>query len=171
MSVARQLRPVLTSSIHLVGFSFCIASILWLPNITNPLHKGVGGSCQFLTIIALLMATLTFFVGLLGDIYSNRQLSAFRYALSVCATPLEVLIGIGYWGIYAIDKTKVTPPGHGIALLPNLGLHAVPAVMLTLDMLTGPAWPIKTSTVVFLDTAFFLLYWAWLEYCFSYNKW
>jgi hypothetical protein len=162
---------MLKSSIHLVGLLFCIASILWLPNITNPLHNGVGGSFQFLTIIALFMTTLTFFVSILGDLYPSKQLFALKYALSVCATPLEVLIGIGYWSIYAIDKTKVVPPGHGIALLPNLGLHAVPAIMLTLDMLAGPVWPIKASTVHVLDTMFFLLYWAWLEYCYSFNKW
>jgi hypothetical protein len=166
-----QPRSSLQTNIHITGLLFCIASILWLPNVTNPLHNGVGGHFQFLTIIALTLTTLTFSVGLFGDILPSKHLFTFKSALSICTTPLEVLICTGYWLIYALDKDKVNPPTYGITLIPNLGFHAVPAVMLILDMLAGPTWMINTRAIIILDAAFFFLYWMWLEYCYSHNKW
>lgn len=159
------------ATIHIVGLGFCVASYAQLSNITNPLHNGVGGSHQFLTIIGLTLTTITFVVGLFWDILPNKYLFALKHGLSVIATPLEVLIGTLYWSLHTIDQRLVVPPGHALPLIQNLGLHAAPGVMLSLDMLAGNPWSIRAFEALMLDSVFFLSYWAWLEYCFFFNGW
>lgn len=159
-------------TIHLTGLLFFAASFVWLPNITNPLHNGFGGSYQFLTIIALTMSTITFGVGLLGDIFLCAPIFALKNKLSLCATPLDVLVSILYWTLHTIDKRLVIPPGHELPFIPDFGFHALPAVMLTLDfMLFGPHWSIKASTAMTLSLLLAVSYWTWVEYCFSRNRW
>ena len=160
-----------SATIHVIGLFFSFASFAWLPNITNPLHTGFGGSYQFLTIIALTMSALTFGVGILGHVFQNKQLFDLKGFVSKYATPLEVLISIFYWSLHAIDKSLVEPPGHALPLIPNLGLHAVPAIMLTLDMLASPPWIITACRAMIIDSAIFFAYWGWLEVCFSLNGW
>ncbi|KAI9726555.1 MAG: hypothetical protein M1834_008997 [Cirrosporium novae-zelandiae] len=164
--------------IHVTGLLFFAASFSWLPNITNPLHNGFGGSYQFLTFIALTISTITFGVGLLADLspLSKQQLFALKSMLSVyAATPLEVLVSILYWSVRTVDKRFVMPPGHELPFIPDLGFHAVPAVMLTLDLMLSrrsPPWSsIKAYSTITLDSVLALLYWAWVEYCFSLNGW
>jgi len=158
--------------IHVAGLLFFAASFSWLPNITNPLHNGFGGSYQFLTIIALTISTITFGVGLLADVSLSERLSALKSMLSVCATPLEVLVSILYWSIRAVDKRFVVPPGHELPIIPDIGLHAMPAIMLTLDLiLLNPPWSIKAYGAMKLDLVLVFLYWGWIEYCFSLNGW
>ncbi|KAJ9132097.1 UPF0641 membrane protein [Pleurostoma richardsiae] len=157
---------------HVVGLLFFAASLSWLPNITNPLHNGFGGSYQFLTIIALTISTITFGLGLLADVSRSKQLFILKNTLSVCATPLEVLISVAYWGLGAVDKRLFVPPGYELPFIPDLGFHAVPAVMLTLDlMLLSPPWSIKTYSAMALSLVLAFLYLGWVEYCFSLNGW
>jgi hypothetical protein len=158
--------------IHVAGLLFFAASFSWLPKITNPLHNGFGGPYQFLTFIALTLSTITFGVGLLADVFLSEQLFALKNILSVCATPLEVLISILYWGLRAVDKRFVVPPGHELPFIPDFGFHAMPAVMLTLDlMLLSLPWTIKAYSAMTLGSVLACLYWGWIEYCFSLNGW
>lgn len=158
--------------IHVAGLLLFAAAFSWLPNITNPLHNGFGGSYQFLTIIALTISTITFGVGLLADISLNEQLFALKNILSVCATPLEVLVSVLYWSLRAVDKRFVVPPGHELPFIPDYGFHAMPAIMLTLDlMLLSPPWSIKAYSAMTLGSVLAFLYWNWIEYCFSLNGW
>jgi len=157
---------------HAAGLLSFAASLLWLPNITNPLHNGFGGHYQFLTFIALTISTITFIFSLLADISLSKQLFALKNLLSVCATPLEVLITTLYWSIRAVDKKLVVPPGHELPFIPDFGCHAMQAIMLTLDlMLLSPPWPIKAYSALGLDSVLAFLYWGWVEYCFTINGW
>jgi hypothetical protein len=158
--------------IHLAGLLFFAASFSWLSNITNPLRNGFGGSYQYLIIIALTISVITFGVGLLADVSLSEQLFALKNILSVCATPLEVLVSILYWSLRAADKRLVVPPGHELPFIPDFSLHAMPAIMLTLDlMLLSPPWSIKAYIAMTLSAVLAFLYWAWIEYCFSLNGW
>jgi hypothetical protein len=158
--------------IHVAGLILFAASFSWLPNITNPIHNGFGGHYQFLTFIALSISAITFAVGLLADAFHSEQLFALKSILSVCATPLEVLVSILYWPLRAFDKSLVMPPGHELPFIPDFGFHAVPAILLTLDfMLLSPPWPIKAYNAMTLDSVLVFLYWGWIEYCFSVNRW
>ncbi|KUJ14111.1 uncharacterized protein LY89DRAFT_590926 [Mollisia scopiformis] len=174
---SRSLRA-LSFSIHVTGLMFFAASFWWLPNITNPLHNGFGGSYQFLTIIALTISTITFGVGFLAnlslfaDLSLGQQLFAVKNWLSICATPLEVLVTILYWTLRTIDKKLVVPPDHEVPFIPDFGFHAIPALMLTLDLMAlSPPWSMKILNVVLLDLVLTFSYWSWIEYCFSVNGW
>ncbi|KAL7266059.1 hypothetical protein RUND412_011409, partial [Rhizina undulata] len=56
---------------------------------------------QFLTIIGLSLATLTFVVGMVADLTLSSTLFSIKNASAVASAPLEVLIGVLYWGICA----------------------------------------------------------------------
>jgi FAR-17a/AIG1-like protein len=158
--------------IHVAGLLFFVVSFSWIPNISNPLHNGFGGSYQFLTIIALTISIITFGVGLLADIFLIEQLFTLKNILSVCATPLEVLVSILYWSLRAVDERLVVPPEHELPFIPDFGFHAIPAIMLTLDlMLLSPPWSIKPYSAMTLSSVLAFLYWGWIEYCFSFNGW
>ncbi|RFU28959.1 hypothetical protein B7463_g7398, partial [Scytalidium lignicola] len=162
----------ISTILHVVGLLFFAAAFSWLPNITNPLHDGFGGSYQFLTIIALTLSTITFLVGFLADVSLSAPLFALKNIFSICATPLEMLVTILYWSLRAIDKRFVVPPGHELPFIPDLGFHAMPGIMLTLDlMLLSPPLTIKAYGAMTLDSALIFLYWGWVEYCFSLNGW
>ncbi|EXJ89468.1 hypothetical protein A1O3_02535 [Capronia epimyces CBS 606.96] len=161
-----------SATIHATGLLCFAASFVWLPNITNPLHRGFGGSYQFLTIIALTLSTMTFATGFVADLSQNTRLAALKSRLSVCATPLELLVTISYWGLRCIDKTLVVPPGHEVPFIPDFGFHAMPGIMIILDlMLLSPPWSIKADGALALNSFMALSYLAWLEYCFSQNRW
>lgn len=158
--------------VHVIGLSSFTASFLWLPNISNPLHNGFGGSYQFLTIIALTLSTITFAIGLLANFCVSKRLLALKVTLSMCATPLDVLISTLYWTLHSIDKKLVVPPGHELPFIPDLGFHAVPAIMLVLDFVfLSPSWMITGREALAISSGLFLSYWVWLEYCYSFNKW
>jgi hypothetical protein len=38
-------------------------------------------------------------------------------------------------------------------------------------MLLSPPWPIKAYNAMTLDLVLVFLYWGWIEYCFSINRW
>lgn len=61
-----------------------------------------GSHWQYLTIIGLSLATLTFVSGLLADLTLSSRLFYLKNALSVATAPMEVLISILYWSIQAV---------------------------------------------------------------------
>jgi len=64
------------------------------------------------------------------------------------------------------------PPGHELPFIPDFGFHAMPAIMLTLDlMLLSPPWSIKAYSAMALGLVLAILYFAWIEYCFLLNGW
>ncbi len=106
--------------LHIIGFLSFSASFEYLHRFPTPVHDGVGGSFQFLTIIGLALATATFAFGLLADLTLSPLVFDIKNILSVCSAPLEVLISLLYWGICAIDKTLVVPPEFQLPFLPDL---------------------------------------------------
>lgn len=78
-----------------------------------------GWHFQFLTIIGLSLATVTFAVGLLADLTLSRRLFLFKNLLTVCSAPLEVLISILYWGL-----KLVRGPIHRFQARQILTVHA-----------------------------------------------
>ncbi|KAK0730536.1 FAR-17a/AIG1-like protein [Lasiosphaeris hirsuta] len=162
----------LSAAIHVLGLLSFSASFGYLQKYPNPLHQGVGGDFQFLTIIGLALSTATFISGILADITLNHSLFEIKNILSVCSAPLEVLISVLYWGICAIDRKLVVPPDVSLPLLPDIGFHAMPAIMLALDLvLLSPPWTIRGYGAMAISLTVAFLYWGWVEYCFSYNGW
>ncbi|KAK1757529.1 FAR-17a/AIG1-like protein [Echria macrotheca] len=162
----------LSALVHVLGLLSFAASFDYMKRFPNPLHQGFGGNYQFLTIIGLSLATATFAVGLLADLTLSPQLFRLKNVLSVCSAPLEVLISVLYWGISAIDKKLVVPPELALPLLPDFGFHAMPAIMLSLDLiLLSPPWTIRAYGAWTISMVIAFLYWFWIEYCFAMNGW
>ncbi|KAI0136307.1 FAR-17a/AIG1-like protein [Xylariales sp. AK1849] len=158
--------------LHAAGIASFAASFKFLNEWDTPMSKSFGGHYQFLTIIGLFTATLTFVVGLLADLTLSEQLFAVKNFLAVCAAPVEILITTLYWGLCAIDKSLVFPPEFQLAILPDVGFHAAPGVLLALDLLLlSPPWTIQAYSAAGLSLAFAFAYWFWVEYCFSQNGW
>lgn len=162
----------LSATLHATGALGFAATYVWTLYVPNPLRNGFGGPFQFLTIISLTLSYATFAAGLLADLTRNRHLVACRAAFSLCATPLEVLVTLLYWGLAAYDRELLTPPEHKIPILLDLSLHALPAVLLVLDfMYLSPAWGTTALRSVAVDCSIAAAYLTWLEYCFSRNHW
>ncbi|KAK4162533.1 FAR-17a/AIG1-like protein [Cladorrhinum sp. PSN259] len=158
--------------IHIVGLLSYYYNFWYLNQFPNPVHQGFGGDFQFLTIIGLGLATLTSAFALLADLTLNPQLFKIKNVLAVTAAPLEVLISILYWGLSAIDKSLIVPPELMLPFLPDFGFHAMPAIMLTLDLLLlSPPWTIKGYGAMTISTILAFAYWAWVEYCYTRNGW
>ena len=158
--------------LHVIGLLSFSASFDYLGKNSSPTQQGFGGSFQFLTIIGLALATATFATGLLADVTLSRQLFDLKNVLSICSAPLEVLISVLYWSLCAIDKTLVVPPEFALPFVPDFGFHAMPAIMLTLDLLLlSPPWTVRAYSAMTISMVIAFLYWFWIEYCFSKNGW
>lgn len=157
--------------VHLAGVASFAASFQWLFANPTPTAEQFGGSFQYLTIIGLALACTSMVLGFLADLTLNEALFNAKNIVSVCSTPLEVLISILYWGISLIDKRLLFPEELQLPFLPDFGFHAMPAIMLTLDLLLfSPPWTIQFQGAVALSTTLAFAYWAWIEYCFVYNQ-
>ncbi|KAL7628214.1 hypothetical protein AAE478_002413 [Parahypoxylon ruwenzoriense] len=167
-SPSRQLSLLL----HLAGIASFIASFRFLNTWETPMSAAFGGHYQFLTIIGLSLALCTFVVGFLADVTLSSRLFQLKNILSVCSAPLEVLISILYWGLYAIDKSLLFPPEFQLDFLPDFGFHAAPALFLAVDLfLLSPPWTVHGYSALALSEVLAFSYWLWVEYCFSHNGW
>lgn len=80
------------------------------------------------------------------------------------------MISIFYWGISAIDKKLLAPPEIQISPYADVGFHAMPAILLTIDLLLlSPPWTINALPALGLSSALAVAYWAWVEQCYKYN--
>ncbi|KAJ2978858.1 hypothetical protein NUW58_g7362 [Xylaria curta] len=158
--------------LHAAGILSFLASFRFLAHWQSPMPAGFGGHYQFLTIIGLALALCTFVVGLIADLTLSPALFQAKNSFAVCSTPLEVLVSILFWGICAIDKSLVFPPDSQLDFLPNFGFHAAPGLFLSLDLLLlSPPWTIDGFAAIALSQTLALLYWFWVEYCYSQNGW
>ncbi|KAH8602688.1 FAR-17a/AIG1-like protein [Bisporella sp. PMI_857] len=156
--------------IHILGlisFSLCYKYLFDFPTFIN---ESYGWHFQYLTIIGLTVAFLTFVFGLLADITLSPSLFLVKNGLSLCSAPLEVLISVLYWGISTIDKTLLVPPEIEIAPWADIGFHAMPAILLVVDLLfLSPPWTIKVLPAMGLSSVLAVSYWAWVEQCYQRN--
>lgn len=157
-------------ALHLLGLISFALSFKYLIDYPTHINESYGWHYQYLTIIGLTFATGTFFFGLLADITLSPKLFFIKNSLSLCSAPLEVLISILYWGLSAIDKSLVVPPDVHITVYADVGFHAIPAILLTLDLLFfSPPWTMNTLPVMGLTSVLASLYWVWVNQCFKHN--
>ncbi|MCJ1286610.1 hypothetical protein MMC26_005956 [Xylographa opegraphella] len=158
------LRNILLAKIPLVGSG--------LVDWPNPVNDSYGWHFQYLTIIGLALAILTFVFGSLADIIASRRLFVIKNALSVCSAPLEILISLLYWGIRAIDPQLVMPAWVVIDPWADIGFHLAPALFLLLDLLFfSPPWSIPPLSALGVSGVLAFSYWWWVEHCFAHNGW
>jgi len=157
--------------VHLAGLISFFNSFDFLLKNPNEISKGYGWHFQFLTIIALSLATITFIAGFLADIFLWQNAFIVKNWLAVGSAPLEVLISILYWGISAIDKDLVVTPDMQLDPFVDMGFHLFPALLLLIDvLLLSPPWAFTFLPAVLIPSAIAAGYWAWLEHCFSVNQ-
>ncbi|KAH8815413.1 FAR-17a/AIG1-like protein [Xylogone sp. PMI_703] len=157
---------------HIAGITSFSLSYKYLIDYPNYVSESYGWHWQFLTILGLTVAMMTFISGFLADLTLSPALFTLKNTLSLCSAPLEVLISILYWGISAIDRSLVVPPGLGVSMWADIGFHAAPAILLTLDLLLfSPPWTIRALPAMGLSSSIAVAYWFWVEHCYRYNGW
>lgn len=82
----------------------------WMQLIRLIVRDGAyGWHFQYLTVIGLSLATLTFIVGLLADLTLSARLFLVKNILSLCSAPMEVLISVLYWGFRLVSLLRLHP--------------------------------------------------------------
>lgn len=114
----------ISAVIHILGIASFSASFRWLFLYPSPENEKFGGVFQFLTIIGLALALTSMVLGLLADVTLSSTLFNAKNVISVCSTPLEVLVSILYWGITLIDKRLLVPEEYQLPFWPDFGFHA-----------------------------------------------
>ena len=70
----------------------------------------------------------------------------------------------------SIDKTLVVPPEIHIAPWADVGFHAMPSILLTIDLLfLSPPWTITAVPAMGVSSVLAVSYWAWVEHCYKHN--
>lgn len=160
----------ISAFVHVVGIISFSLSYKYLVDFPTMINDSYGWHWQYLTILGLTVAYATFIFGFLADITLSPKLFFIKNCLSLCSAPLEVLISVLYWGISAIDKKLVVPPEIHIAPLADVGFHAIPSILLTIDLLfLSPPWTIHALPAMGLSSAIAVAYWAWVEHCYKHN--
>jgi len=188
----RVLKPLFQAIIYIEASSNILSSLVETPNIVN---ESFGWHFQYMTIIGLGLATITFAAGFLADVFDSRRLFLLKNVLSICSTPFAVLISALYWGLSAvrgsqistcvwtslstplylrasqIDKKLVLPDFAPPTTVPvDLGFHAMPAIMLIVDLLFfSPPWTVTALPTMGLSAVLAVAYWAWVEVCHAHN--
>ncbi|KAJ5115357.1 hypothetical protein NUU61_001116 [Penicillium alfredii] len=138
----------------------------------NRANEAYGWHFQYLTVIGLTLSTLTFITAVLADITLSRRLFLIKNLLSVCSAPMEVLISVLYWGLRMIDERLVVPDWAVIPLHADISFHAIPSIVMLLDLLfLSPPWTITALPSLGLSGSIAFGYWFWVERCFKYNGW
>jgi hypothetical protein len=160
----------ISALIHTLGIISFSLSYKYLSDFPTHINTSYGWHWQYLTILGLTVAHLTFIFGLLADITSSPTLFLIKNSLSLCSAPLEVMISILYWGISAVDKTLLVPPEIHIEASADIGFHAMPAILLVIDLLfLSPPWTIHALPAMGLSSVLAVSYWAWVEHCYKHN--
>lgn len=160
----------ISAVIHLIGIISFSLSYKYLNDFPTLINDSYGWHWQYLTILGLTVAHGTFITGFLADLTLSPTLFLIKNTLSLCSAPLEVLISILYWGISAIDKKLLVPPEIHIAPIADIGFHAMPSLLLAIDLLfLSPPWTIRTSRALVLSSGIAVAYWAWVEQCYKHN--
>jgi len=158
--------------VHVIGLANAAASFKYLVDNPSLANESYGWHFQYLTILGLLMATLTFTAGICADITASPTLFLAKNILSVCSAPMEVLISVLYWSICSYDRSLVVPEWAVLSLPADIGFHLIPSLILTIDLLfLSPPWTISALPAIGLSSCIAFGYWFWVELCHSHNGW
>ena len=101
----------------------------------------------------------------------SRSVAGAACLLTVTTRALFIL-SLLYWGLRAIDPKLVVPDwAPPLPFANDLQFHALPAVVLVLDLLFfSPPWTIAVVPAVGLSAAIAVAYYVWVEHCYAVNK-
>lgn len=159
-----------SSLIHFLGLSSFGTSYKFLVDNPTPINDSYGWHFQYLTIIGLTLATITFLFGSLADMTSSKFLFRAKNFFSVCAAPMEVLISLLYFSLSAYDKSLVIPDWAQLPLYADLSFHLFPSLFLSLDyLLLSPPWTVSISGALALSGSIATGYWFVVQKCYEHN--
>jgi len=161
----------LSALLHVSGLASFAYSFNYLVAHPNPINDSYGWHMQYLTIIGLSTASLTFIVGLLADMTLSARLFSYKNALSVASAPMEILISLLYWGLKTFDERLVLPDwAPRLSLTDDFSFHAIPALALAIDLLFfSPPYSVSAIPAFGLSSVIAVGYWFWIEQCFQHN--
>ncbi|KAI9674453.1 MAG: hypothetical protein M1817_001791 [Caeruleum heppii] len=158
--------------VHVSGIASFVASFKYLVDYPTIINDSYGWHMQYLTIIGLSLATLTFSTGFLADLSLSPRLFKVKNGLLVTSAPLEILISVLYWSLRLIDKRLVLPDWAELSPVADVGFHAAPALFLLVDLLLlSPPWTITSLPALGLSSIIAFVYWWWVEECYKHNGW
>lgn len=156
--------------VHSLGLASFAYSFNYLISHPNHINQAYGWHFQYLTIIGLTLATLTFALGLVADLSLSARLFAAKNVLSMCSAPMEVLISLLYWGLRTIDPELVVPKELELPFGADASFHLAPALFLLVDLLLlSPPWTITIVPAVGVSAGIAFAYWYWIELCYRVN--
>lgn len=160
----------ISAAIHALGIASFSYSFDYLTRHPNHINQAYGWHFQYLTIIGLTLAMLTFVVGLAADLTLSRQLFLLKNIFSITAAPMETLITFLYWGLRSIDPELVVPKELALPLPSDMSFHLTPTLLLLIDLLfLSPPWAISALPAFGLSLAIAFIYWFWIEICYTQN--
>ena len=136
--------------------------------------RSFGWYFQFLTVVGIATALITFVLGLAADVTLQNAFFKAKNAVSTLATPLEVLVTLLYWSIRSHDPALLMSMElfEGLTPWPDIGFHIAPAAFLALDfLLLSPHATLTPRGIISQIIVATLAYWCWCELCFSQNGW
>ncbi|KAI7850985.1 FAR-17a/AIG1-like protein [Circinella umbellata] len=135
-----------------------------------PPDIGFGGLFQFLTIIGLTLATITFALKIIRFVIPNALEDIYK-SVAYVTTPMEGLITLLYWPmvIYSKDLLQHQEVPFVLPLPLDMSLHLWPAVLLWIDFLLFDIEFVRSKTHIYVIYIFTLLYLGWSSYCFARN--
>ncbi|BGO89942.1 hypothetical protein NBRC10512_001926 [Rhodotorula toruloides] len=164
--------------LHLVAFASISWSFneLWKPSpMSDFMDSSYGGHWQYLTILSLAIAWLTFLFSLLYDILPLSVFARLKTSVAVLAVPVEGLVGLLYWTLTVVNPALLNPSlGEGkepfrIPFWLDVSLHGLPAVFLWLDfLLFSPPFPTRARPAL-LSSLAAAAYVFWLEHAAAKN--
>ncbi|KAL4952178.1 FAR-17a/AIG1-like protein [Aspergillus filifer] len=162
----------MSALVHASGLASFIWSFKYMNDNPNHANEAYGWHFQYLTVIGLSLATITFATGLLADLTMSPRLFLLKNLLSVCSAPMEVLISVLYWSLRLIDQRLVVPEWAVIPMHADISFHAIPSIVLLVDILFfSPPWTITIGPALALSSGIAVGYWLWVERCVALNGW
>ncbi|KAI8142188.1 FAR-17a/AIG1-like protein [Fennellomyces sp. T-0311] len=159
---ARLLLNIIGLASNGYGFSFVLTAF--------PAEIGYGGIFQFLTIIGLTLATVTFALKVIRFLIPGA-LGAVYKSIAYIATPMEGLISLLYWPmiLYSKDLLQHEEIPFVLPLPLDMSLHLWPAVLLWIDFLVFDVDFQRSKLHVGAIYVFTIFYLGWTSYCFARN--
>ncbi|KAF5629789.1 uncharacterized protein FTJAE_8434 [Fusarium tjaetaba] len=143
---------ILLHGLGTLSFSY---SFYLLTTWDSAYSDSFGWYFQLLTVVGLTLSLITSSLGLIADLTRHGGFSRTKDAISLLATPLEVMIAVLYWSIKFHDPSLLMPADLVINTWADL----------------GPRATVTTRRMMFTSTILAVIYWCWIELCYYQNGW
>ncbi len=159
--------PLHVPLLHFLFFGLVVLAFSW--QSAFPLDS-FGWYMQFVTMDTLLLQAVYYILAMGVDLYpNNRRLRRVCDALfSLCAAA-SLTVAVAFWLLYSKNPQLIIPRGLEMPLELLILEHAVPAVLLLLDLTFAPHGRNPLLSDMLSVMAYGITYAAWSYLCFTKN--